>query len=128
VGAVVTGAVGGVVAGADVVAGGRIVDGAVLATAALVAGGSAPSPLPQADNAKADASAVETMYARVVELIFFNWGSPSRVGPLGLDRGRPSVGRENVRSERSRQIPRVTSVLVSFHDAGAFRIVEQLTG
>src|SRR4029078_7927507 len=40
---------------------------------------------------------------------------------------RPSVGPENAGTERSRQIPRVTFVLILFHDAEAFRIVEQLT-
>jgi len=35
------------------------------------------------------------------------------------------VGRENAGTERSRQIPRVTFVLIVFHDAEAFRIVER---
>jgi hypothetical protein len=38
------------------------------------------------------------------------------------------VGHDSVETERTRQIPGVTSVLVVFHDAGWFRIVEQVTG
>ena len=63
-----------VVGASDVVAGGRIVDGAVLATAALVAGGSALSSPPQAANVSSDdAIAIAAAPARVLGLSFFTW-------------------------------------------------------
>jgi hypothetical protein len=74
---IVVSATDATVLGAPVVVGGRIVDGAVLATAALVAGGSAPSPPPQADNPDKSATAA-AVHARVLKLCFFNLGDLHR--------------------------------------------------